>query len=61
MRPMGITAFTVLFALGQIVGPTVVGWVADGEGGLARGLLYSAGALWLGALLAAGQRPLARA
>lgn len=59
--PVGITAFTVLFALGQIVGPTVVGWVADGEGGLARGLLYSAGALWLGALLAAGQRPLARA
>ncbi len=54
----GISAFTILFALGQIVGPTVVGWVADGPGGLARGLVYSAGALWLGALLAWRQRPL---
>ena len=54
----GISAFTILFAFGQIVGPTVVGWVADGPGGLARGLLYSAGALWLGALLAWRQRPL---
>ena len=56
----GISAFTILFAFGQIVGPTVVGWIADGPGGLARGLLYSAGALWLGALLAWRQRPLAR-
>ena len=55
----GISAFTILFAFGQIVGPTVVGWIADGLGGLARGLLYSAGALWLGALLAWRQRPLA--
>ncbi|WP_028604125.1 YbfB/YjiJ family MFS transporter [Ottowia thiooxydans] len=52
----GISAFTIVFALGQIIGPTVVGWVADGPGGLARGLLYSAGALWLGALLAWRQR-----
>lgn len=56
----GISAFTILFAFGQIVGPTVVGWIADGPGGLARGLLYSAGALWLGALLAWRQRPLER-
>jgi hypothetical protein len=54
----GISAFTVVFALGQIVGPTVVGWVADGPGGLTRGLVYSAAALWLGAALAAWQRPL---
>ena len=57
----GISAFTILFALGQIVGPTVVGWIADGPGGLARGLLYSAGALWLGALAAWRQKPLAAA
>ena len=57
----GISAFTILFAFGQIVGPTVVGWIADGPGGLARGLVYSAAALWLGALLAWRQRPLARA
>ncbi len=54
----GISAFTVVFAVGQIVGPTVVGWIADGPGGLARGLVYSAVALWLGALVAARQRPL---
>ena len=55
----GISAFTILFAFGQIVGPTVVGWIADGAGGLARGHVYSAAALWLGALVAWRQRPLA--
>ncbi len=54
----GISAFTIVFAGGQIVGPTVVGWIADGPGGLSRGLLYSALALWLGAVLAWRQRPL---
>lgn len=54
----GISAFTIVFAAGQIVGPTVVGWIADGPGGLARGLVFSAGALWLGALVALRQRPL---
>ncbi len=57
----GISAFTILFAFGQIVGPTVVGWIADGPGGLARGLVYSAAALWLGALLAWRQKPLVNA
>ncbi|HRN75539.1 YbfB/YjiJ family MFS transporter [Ottowia sp.] len=57
--PAGISAFTILFAFGQIAGPTVVGWIADGPGGLARGLVYSAAALWLGALFAWRQRPLA--
>jgi predicted MFS family arabinose efflux permease len=55
----GISAFTVVFAIGQIVGPTVVGWIADGAGGLARGLLFSASALWLGAAIAWRQQPLA--
>ena len=55
----GISAFTVVFAAGQIAGPAVVGWIADGEGGLARGLLFSAAALWLGAAIAWRQRPLA--
>jgi predicted MFS family arabinose efflux permease len=54
----GISAFTVIFAAGQIVGPTMVGWIADGAGGLARGLLISAFALWLGALMAWRQKPL---
>ncbi|MDD0811096.1 YbfB/YjiJ family MFS transporter [Curvibacter sp. RS43] len=54
----GITAFTVVFAAGQILGPTAVGWIADGPGGLLRGLVFSALALWLGAGLAWRQQPL---
>ena len=56
--PAGISAFTIVFAAGQIVGPTLVGWVADGAGGLRTGLACSAAVLLLGALLAWGQRPL---
>ena len=56
--PGGIAAFTIVFAAGQIVGPTLVGWVADGPGGLARGFVVSAAALALGSLLATRQRPL---
>ena len=55
---VGISAFTIVFAAGQIIGPTVVGAIADGPGGLARGLVFSAVALWLGALLAWRQRAL---
>jgi predicted MFS family arabinose efflux permease len=55
----GISAFTIVFAAGQIVGPTIVGWIADGPGGLARGLVFSALALWVGAGLAWRQRALA--
>ncbi len=56
--PRGISAFTVVFAAGQIVGPSLVGHIADGPGGLARGLAVSAALLALGALLACRQRPL---
>ena len=56
----GITGVTIVFALGQIAGPSVVGLIADGPGGLTRGLAVSAAMLALGALLAARQRPLAR-
>ena len=55
----GISAFTIVFALGQIVGPTVTGWISDGAGGLARGLVVSAITLWLGAAFASRQKPLA--
>jgi predicted MFS family arabinose efflux permease len=57
--PAGISAFTIVFAAGQIVGPTLVGWVADGAGGLRGGLACSAAVLALGALIAWGQKPLA--
>lgn len=54
----GISVFTIVFAAGQIVGPAVVGWIGDGPGGLERGLVFSACALWLGALAAWRQRAL---
>ena len=56
--PAGIAAFTVVFAAGQIAGPTLVGWLADGPGGLPLGFTCSAAALALGALLALRQKPL---
>jgi len=52
----GISAFTIVFAVGQIAGPVIVGWIADGPGGLPRGLVFSGAALGLGALLAWRQR-----
>jgi MFS family permease len=54
----GITAFTTIFAAGQIIGPTIAGWISDGQGGLASGLLFSGAALLLGGALATKQRPL---
>lgn len=55
----GITAFTTVFALGQIVGPAMVGWIADATGGLERGLVASSISLLIGAVLASRQRALA--
>lgn len=56
--PAGIAAFTIVFAAGQIVGPSLVGWLSDGAGGLGVGFVCSAAALALGALLAWRQKPL---
>jgi predicted MFS family arabinose efflux permease len=56
--PAGIAAFTIVFAAGQIAGPSLVGWVADGPGGLQRGFVLSAALLALGALAASRQRAL---
>ena len=53
----GIGAFTIVFAVGQIVGPIVIGWISDGAG-LARGLVYSSILLAAGAVLAMFQKPL---
>ncbi len=54
----GISAFTITFALGQIAGPSLVGGLADGSGGLRRGLAVSAAVLALGAWLAWRQKAL---
>jgi MFS family permease len=54
----GISAFTTVFAIGQIVGPTIVGWIADGSGGLERGLIFSGLALFVGSALGIQQKPI---
>jgi predicted MFS family arabinose efflux permease len=52
----GISVFTTVFAFGQIIGPAIVGWIADGAGGLERGFVLSALTLFTGALLALRQQ-----
>lgn len=42
---------TALFAVGQLLGPTLTGLIADQQGGLATGLLASAACLALAALV----------
>jgi MFS family permease len=51
-----IGTFTTVFAVGQVVGPQLAGWVAD-VAGLASGLALSALLLAAAALLALLQRP----
>jgi len=58
--PAGIGAFTIVFAAGQIVGPSLVGLVADHGGGLAAGLACSAATLALASAMASRQKPLPR-
>ncbi|HSD38841.1 MAG TPA: YbfB/YjiJ family MFS transporter [Rhodocyclaceae bacterium] len=55
--PSGIALFTSVFALGQIVGPAMTGWLSDGAG-LERGLLFSGAMLILGAVIATFQKAL---
>ncbi|MHB1287015.1 MAG: YbfB/YjiJ family MFS transporter [Leptospirales bacterium] len=51
-----IAFFTVIFSLGQIVGPVVAGKIADREGILSAGLALSFVSLLVGALVARLQR-----
>jgi predicted MFS family arabinose efflux permease len=55
--PSGIALFTSVFALGQIVGPVMTGWLSDG-GGLGKGLLFSGVMLIVGAIVATRQKTL---
>lgn len=52
----GIALLTVAFSVGQAVGPLLSGLLADGDGGIARGLWLSAGLLILAAAAALFQR-----
>lgn len=50
---------TSLFAIGQTIGPVACGWISDRTGSLSTGLTASAAVLFLAALLALYQKPLA--
>jgi len=54
----GISAFTAVFAFGQIAGPVMVGSIADGPAGLERGLIASSVTLLAGAAVASRQKAL---
>jgi predicted MFS family arabinose efflux permease len=56
--PKGIAAMTIVFGVGQTLGPFVVGAITDALGSLSYALSVSAATLALGAVLAAFQRPL---
>jgi len=51
-----MAVFTIVFAAGQIVGPTFTGWLADLQGSLRPGLALSALVLLAGAAVALGQK-----
>ncbi len=53
-----IGGMTVVFSVGQIVGPVITGAITDYTGSLTSALNVSAAALLLGALVSAFQRPL---
>ncbi|SMC32738.1 YbfB/YjiJ family MFS transporter [Polynucleobacter kasalickyi] len=53
---IGIRFFTILFATGQIIGPFLIGFIADHLGGLPIGLLVSTMILLAASLLAYRQK-----
>ena len=56
---IGIRFFTILFATGQIIGPFLIGFIADHLGGLRMGLLVSTVILLTASLLAYRQKSFA--
>ncbi len=47
-----VALYTTVFSVGQILGPTGAGWLADASGSLRSGLLVAAAMLFAGALAA---------
>lgn len=54
----GITVFTTVFAIGQVIGPTLTGWISDRFASLTTGFLLSSCVLAVGAIVAFTQKPL---
>ena len=51
-----VVSFTIVFSMGQIIGPVATGWLADQFGSLRIGLAPAVGVLAAGALIALAQR-----
>ena len=51
-----VATFTIVFSMGQIIGPVATGWLADQFGSLRIGLAPAVGVLAVGALIALAQR-----
>ena len=51
-----VATFTIVFSMGQIIGPVATGWLADQFGSLRIGLAPAVGVLAVGALIALVQR-----
>lgn len=58
--PNAIAAMTIVFGIGQTLGPTVVGAITDAMGSLSYALNVSAATLAVGAIASAFQKPLAK-
>ena len=54
--PSVVSGYTVVFALGQIAGPVLTGWLADLSGGLRPGLIASSIILMVGGVICFAQR-----
>jgi MFS family permease len=54
----GITVFTITFAIGQVIGPTLTGWISDQFGSLSIGLILSSCILLIGSAVAYQQQSL---
>lgn len=52
-----MASITACFGVGQIIGPELVGYLADSRGGISTGFAASAASLFLGMIAALCQRP----
>jgi len=54
----GMRIFTIAFAIGQIIGPVIVGYLSDLTGSLGMGLLFSGAILLIGSYISYQQKSL---
>lgn len=55
-----VSLFTLIFAIGQTIGPVVAGWIIDMTGEIQHSLLFAGVVLTIGVLVALSQEPLSQ-